>query len=259
MSLKICSLSSGSAGNCVYVASDTTRILIDAGAPLDRVEKSLRVLGAGNTGGLSVLITHTHADHISQLAPLVKKTGAKVYAHHLSVPALPKRIGANCAEFDLAEFTIGDISVTPFQVPHDVPCQGFTLRRRNRAISILTDFGEADESLINQISDSDILFIEANHDEGLVQKGAYPCHLKRRILSKNGHLSNADCAKVCTRLLNHRARQIILGHLSRENNYPELAFNTVAGALREAGAVEGKDVSLEVAPAASMSGLYEVC
>ena len=256
MSLRICSLSSGSAGNCIYVASDTTKILIDAGIPSARIERSLRVLNT-DCSNLSVLVTHAHNDHVSNLA-FAASADARVYAHFLSA-SVARRGKFKFTEFEDEEFTIGDISVKPFHVPHDVPCVGYTLRVGNRAVSVSTDLGEADGTVVNEISCSDVVLIESNYDEELLQKGAYPWHLKKRILSKNGHLSNAACGDVCASLVNGRVRQIILGHLSRENNYPELAFNTVAARLRGIGCIEGKDVSLEVAPACRMSGLYEIC
>ena len=257
MSLRICSLSSGSSGNCTYVATEKTGILIDAGISSERIERSLRVLNAGRVN-LSVLVTHTHSDHVSNLA-FAAQSGADVYAHFRSAPEVIKRGGFRLVEFGDEEFTIGDISVTPFRVPHDVPCVGYTLRSQNRAVSIVTDLGEASEAVINGLSFSDVVLIESNHDEGLVQSGKYPWILKKRILSREGHLSNAACADICSRLIEGRTRQIILGHLSRENNYPELAFNTVAARLASEGCIEGRDVSLEVAPAHCMSGLYEIC
>ncbi|MCL2797123.1 MAG: MBL fold metallo-hydrolase [Firmicutes bacterium] len=257
MSLRICSLSSGSSGNCTFVATEKTCILIDAGIPSDRIKRSLRVLKA-DKAELSVLVTHAHTDHISNLA-FAGERGARVYAHFLSAPSVVKRGKFAFTEFGDAEFSIGDISVTPFFVPHDIPCVGFTLRNQDRAVSILTDLGEADANTVREISNSDVVFIESNHDEALLQRGPYPWPLKKRILSRQGHLSNAACAETCAKLVAGRARQIILAHLSRENNYPELAFNTVAARLSAMGCVEGKDFSLEVAPAYRMSGLYEIC
>jgi phosphoribosyl 1,2-cyclic phosphodiesterase len=258
MGLKICSLSSGSSGNCIYVASDTTRILIDAGITTDRIERSLRVLGGG-FDNLSVLVTHAHSDHVSNLASFGKSAGAKVYAHYLSAPAVMRRGKLDVTEFGGGEFTVGDICVSPFAVPHDVPCVGFTLRLCNKAVSVLTDLGEAEAGTVRAISDSDIVLIESNHDEGLVKSGAYPWPLKKRILSREGHLSNAACAEVCTSLAaNGRVKQIILGHLSRENNYPELAFSTVKERMLEGGIIEGRDVALSVAGQHKRTALFKV-
>jgi len=256
MSLRICSISSSSGGNCIYVASDSTRILIDAGAPFVRVAKSLKVLGAG-AGDLNVLVTHTHRDHIAHLATYVKQAEVNVFASGNA--GLGAKQAVKHTEFDREGFAIGDIWVSPFSVSHDVPCTGYTLRNKSGAISVLTDLGTVDEQVIRNIIDSDIVLIESNHDEHLVTESAYPHFLKRRILSTSGHLSNSACAKVCSRLVTQgKVRQIILGHLSLENNYPELAFNTMQNTLMQAGCTEGKDYALEVAPAERMSGLYSV-
>ncbi|MCL2061528.1 MAG: MBL fold metallo-hydrolase [Firmicutes bacterium] len=257
MALRICSLSSGSSGNCIYVASDTTRILIDAGIPSARIEKCLRVLG-GAADNLSILVTHAHSDHVSNLAAFSKKTGAQVYAHHLSETDVKKRGSFALTAFGKEAFNVGDIAVTPFSLPHDAPCVGFTLRSGRHAVSVLTDLGEASAAVIREISSSDVVLIEANHDEDLLRGGPYPHYLKQRVLSRQGHLSNEACAQACAQIVKGRVKQIMLGHLSRENNSPERAFSCVAARLKQEGLVEGRDVSLEVAPSFHMSGLYEV-
>jgi len=256
MPLKICSIASGSSGNCVYVASGSTALLIDAGAPVDRVIRALKVLGASGAS-LNVLVTHTHSDHIGHLDKIYKELGAKVFMHGLADKLKTKKVLVN--DFDNREFCIGDISVSPFLVPHDVPCVGFTLRSGSGAISYMTDCGAFEDKNLNQILDSDILFIESNYDESLLRQCSYPQFLKRRIMSNAGHLSNTATAKVCKRaLLEGKARQIILGHLSKESNTQELAYNTTADFLASFGALDGKDYSLEVAPRGGLSSLFEV-
>jgi len=257
MALKICSFSSGSSGNCVFVSSEKTKILVDMGIPFARLQKSMQVLGE-SMKDISVLITHTHSDHIGHVGAMQRVEGAKVYAHYLSGSVKNKGKFTFC-EFDSEAFSIGDILVKPFSVPHDVPCVGYQLECGGKSVSVVTDFGEASEKCVLQISESDIVMIEANHDEGLLTGGTYPWHLKRRVLSKEGHLSNSACAEVCVKLAEGRTKQIILGHLSRENNYPELAFKTVADRLRLSGCKEGQDIRVEVAPSHCMSGLYQVC
>lgn len=257
MSLKICSFSSSSSGNCIYVASEKTKILIDSGIPLSRVGKSLRVLSQ-SCDDLSVLVTHSHSDHISGIAPIVSKYGAKVYAHSLSdIPTEEFDFGYNT--FSDSEFTVGDILVSPFRVSHDVFTLGYSLIHQNKKISVLTDLGKIDLGVISAIKDSDIIFIESNHDEELLRNNPkYPAFLKRRILSDRGHLSNSACAQAITILAENGVKNFILGHLSKENNYPELAFRTVCNILRANNIVEGEDVNLEVAPFDKMSGLYNV-
>lgn len=260
MALKICSLSSSSSGNCIYVASGKTKILIDSGIPLSRVGKSLRVLSE-SCDDLSMLITHTHSDHISGIPQLCASYGAKVYAHHLSseIKDTQQFIGAEIFEFGDSEFSIGDISVTPFKVSHDVPTVGFSLCHQNKKISVLTDLGKIDLNVISALKGSDFVFIESNHDEELLRNNRkYPFFLKRRIFSDTGHLSNGACAQGLTILAQSGIKQFMLGHLSKENNYPELAFKTVCNILNANGIREGIDINIEVAPADRMSGLYVI-
>lgn len=260
MALKICSLSSSSDGNCIFVASEKTKILIDSGIPLSRVGKSLRVLSQ-SCDDLSVLITHTHSDHISGIPQLCSNYGAKVYAHNLnSETNYSEQFNKfNIFEFSDSEFSIGDISVSPFKVSHDVPTVGFCLRHQNKKISVLTDLGKIDLPLISSLKGSDLVFIESNHDEELLKNNyKYPVYLKRRIFSDKGHLSNSASAQAISILAQSGVKQFILGHLSKENNYPELAFKTVCNALNAAGIEEGGDINIEVAPFDKMSGLYVI-
>ncbi len=261
MGLKICSLSSSSSGNCIYVASDTTKILIDSGIPLKRVGNSLRVLSS-SCDGLSVLVTHTHSDHISGIPKICAEYGAKVYAHRLSSDLRYKREfwETDFNEFGDADFTIGDILVSPFSVSHDVPTVGYVLSCGNKSVSILTDLGVLSGDNLNKIKNSDLVFVESNHDEQILMNNPnYAYYLKRRILSDKGHLSNSACAEVVAHLAKSGIRQFVLGHLSKENNYPELAFKTVERRLFADGIKEGTDVRIEVAPYDRMSGLFEIC
>jgi phosphoribosyl 1,2-cyclic phosphodiesterase len=255
MGLKICSLSSGSSGNCVFVASDSTRIIVDAGIPAGRIGRALGALPL--CGELSVLVTHSHYDHISGLSAFTKTSGARVYTHGLSSGAV-RHGDFNNSEFNFSPFMIGDIEVEPFAVPHDVPCVGFILKNGSKSVGIATDLGEADGSVINRLSFCDMVLIESNYDENMLRGGPYPQYLKKRVLSREGHLSNDACAGVCAEIVSGRVKQIMLAHLSRQNNSPAIAFNTVADKLLSFGIVEGRDVNIEVAPAFSASGLYEI-
>jgi len=189
---------------------------------------------------LNLTITHDHTDHVSGVGKLIEK-----------YKAIVKR--------DTQDFTVGDLLVSPFKVPHDVECYGFSVHHQKSKISVLTDLGEITNETLKKISDSDIVVIESNHDERMVRENSrYPNHLKNRILSSRGHLSNQDCAKACLFLAQSGVKQIILAHLSENNNYPELAFRTVVDHLYQNGIIEGEDVRVEVAGADRMSGLYQV-
>ena len=261
MGLNVCSLSSGSTGNCTFVSSGATTILIDSGIPLSRVEKSLQVLSS-SCEKASVIVTHTHSDHISGIPPLAAKYGANVYAHYAAAPDIADKLGVETKllhEFGYGDFYVGDLLISPFKVSHDVPCVGFSVYNDGKKVTVMTDLGHVTDNMIKAVSDSDMVIIESNHDEELLMNNRkYSAFLKRRILSPNGHLSNSACASVVVELAKSGVQQIMLAHLSRENNYPELAFRTVADELERNGIKEGRDVAIEVAPASKMSGLYSI-
>lgn len=258
MSLKICSLFSGSTGNCTYVSGANTELLIDAGVTLGRMEKALRVLCA-DCSRLSVLVTHRHADHIAGLAALTRKyPNITVYAHERIVDDIVKSGTAReqIRPFGDADFFVGDITVSPIRLCHDVFCVGFALICGGKKITYLTDTGYLPESAYIAASDSDLVEIESNHSPELLQankKYSYP--LKRRILSEKGHLSNEDCAAAVVRLAQAGVKHFILAHLSQENNYPELAHSVCREALMQAGFTQ---VGLEIALADRLSSLTEI-
>jgi len=255
MGFKICSLSSGSSGNCIFVSSDTTQILVDAGVPASFALNCLEALGAKKQP-LHILITHTHSDHISNLAKLSREFDSKVFIHYTAAPIKYKTVA--CTQFDTNEFMVGDIKVTPIPVPHDVPCMGYKLKSGGGTISILTDLGRVDKFTLDAVTGSDICYIESNHDVDMLKRCSYPYVLKQRILSNIGHLSNEQAARVCMHLYQTGTKQFILGHLSEKGNTQELALDTVNAALNSIDAKEGIDYFIETAPRHSMSGLYKI-
>lgn len=261
MGLKICSIASGSTGNCVFIASDTTKILIDLGVSTLRVDKSLAVLGESSRD-LSVVVTHSHSDHIKDLGNFIKKHDSCVYCPYESSGAIKSKYNydrKNLVELSGGDFFVGDITVSPFPVSHDVPCFGYSFYNKGKKISVCTDLGHISKSTLESISDSDLVMIESNHDiDMLNQNDKYSPWLKSRILSNKGHLSNEASADAILSLSNCGVKQFILAHLSRENNYAELAFNTVRDKLKGSGIIEGRDVFVEVAAPDKLSSLFEV-
>ena len=251
----MCCLGSGSSGNCIYVASESTVILIDQGLPVKRVDGCLKALAA--PAAPSIIVTHSHADHICQIPAFVKKHGSAVYCTADVCRALNSRgVPENRLIRTEGDFIIGDITVSPFAVSHDVPCVGYALYSGGCKVSVATDLGKTGDGLLDEMSDSDLVVIECNHDEDLVRSNPnYTEALKRRILSARGHLSNAACARAAVYLAERGVGQIILAHLSKENNYPELAESAVRAGLNAAGCDR---VRLEVAPPDRMTGLYEI-
>lgn len=257
MGIKVCSLNSGSTGNCIYISTANTTLLIDEGAPVTRVEKCLKLLGRGKE--LAVVITHAHADHISNVPTFARRNCARVYCHHLSTTALKKKGQydyGQVVEFSDESFTVGDIIVEPFKVSHDVPCVGFVFSCGAARVGIATDIGHMGGAVLGALSRCNFVIIESNHDEGMLRANKqYSAWLKSRILSDSGHLSNNACAESVVKLARAGVRQFMLAHLSRENNYPELALDTTNKALGEAGF---DDIGVEVALPYNMSSLYEI-
>ncbi|MEG2454265.1 MAG: MBL fold metallo-hydrolase [Clostridia bacterium] len=250
MALKLLTIASGSRGNCTYIASENTRLLVDAGVGIRRIIEALNTINVKVNDINGVLITHEHSDHISGLGALAERD-IPVYAHERAYAAISRRVGGiafESVDFFDAGFKIGDILVRPFRIPHDC-CYplGYSFENDGVKISIATDIGHITEGLINNLIGSNILLLEANHDLEMLLKGSYQPALKQRIQGANGHLSNDSAAIIIKKLVNCGLKRVILGHLSEENNYPELAFSTVVEALRGDGVIEGRDIFVDVA------------
>ena len=241
MGLKVCNLFSGSTGNCTFVSGGQTNILVDAGVMPTRIEKALRVLGA-EADALSILITHRHSDHISGLAPFIKRHPAVcVYADADTAAYLEGTIPrASIRSFDTTDFYLGEITVTPVPLSHDVPCVGFCFTCGGKKAAYFTDTGYLPSAAFDAARDADLVLLECNHSPELLMANAkYPAPLKKRILGKRGHLSNEACAEAVVSLCKAGVQHFMLGHLSQENNYPELAERVVREALAREGLTAG--------------------
>jgi len=256
MSLRICSLSSGSSGNCIFVAGEKSSFLVDAGIPLSRVKKCLDVFGA-DLSKTDILITHTHSDHVKYLSQLTKHC-RRVYCSPKSLEEIQKQGIFNAKAFE-GEIALDDVLVSEVTVSHDVPCRAYSFFNKNAKASIATDLGVVSDEVCDFLMGSDLVMLESNHDPKLLMENKnYPPYLKKRILSNKGHLSNDACAEVSLSLALSGTKQILLAHLSKENNNPALAFNTVVANLESNGIIEGEDVSVEVALQDKLSGIYEI-
>lgn len=236
------SIASGSSGNCVCIGTEAGRFLVDAGISTKRIVAGLQTQWIQGEDIRGLFVTHEHSDHIKGLPVLVKKYRIPVYG---TVETLRKircsAQGTEIPEALLHPFQPGEtlrfdsLQVKAFSVPHDaVNPVAYTFCENNTKIALATDLGYADECILRQLQDANLLYIESNYDRNMLLVGIYPYPLKQRILGEYGHLSNDDCAAAVRNVLHERLKAVVLAHLSKENNYPELAFQTMENELRAA-------------------------
>jgi len=228
-------------GNCLYVESENTKLLIDAGVSSKKIEKGLETLNISPSSLDGILVTHEHSDHIQSLGNLSKKFNLPVYANSETFDNMSKqtdKISAeNIKKFKVSEkFEIKDLEINPFSIPHDAanPC-GFNISNNSDKISIATDIGHMTNDILKQLEDSKFILLESNYDTEVLKYSKYPYLLKQRIAGPNGHLSNEVASKVINYLLQGNLKTAMLGHLSKESNFPELAYQTVVDELISSG------------------------
>jgi len=262
--IKFCSLFSGSSGNCLCVSTEETRLLIDAGMSGKRILEALCSVGEKPSDISAVLISHEHSDHIRGAGILSRKLDIPIYANETTWEAMAEQLGPVKVEnrrFFVTgeEFAIGDIAIKPFRIPHDAAEPvGFNFFSKDKKITTATDIGHITKELLLHFESSDLILLESNHDIEMVKVGPYPYNLKRRILGEHGHLSNEMAGKVIAYMAKQGTRKFLLGHLSRENNFPELAYQTVYNVLQENQINVGTDVELSVAMREKTGRVIEV-
>ena len=233
--MRLCSIASGSSGNCIYVGDDATHLLVDTGISKKRIEEGLDSLGIKGSELNGILITHEHVDHIQGLGVFSRKYEIPIYATQGTIE------GINCCkslgkmpegllhevEIDKS-FTLGDIKVRPFEISHDArQPSGYRFENGQKSVAVATDLGKYDEYTIEQLQNLNAVVLEANHDVHMLEVGPYPYPLKKRVLGDKGHLSNELSGRLLSDILHDDLQYVILGHLSKENNYEELAYETV--------------------------------
>lgn len=251
--MEIYSLKSGSRGNAALLYSGKTKILIDCGASGKAITSALAELDVTPDSLDGVVITHEHSDHISGVGVMMRRYGLPVWANAETWAAMEGQLGkiesSLIKVFKMGDsFEIGDIGISPFSIPHDAANPvGYSFESGGEKISVATDIGELKKDLFAAIRGSKTVLLEANHDVNMLEIGSYPLHLKQRIRGRLGHLSNDDAGVAAKFLVDLGTQNILLGHLSEENNYPSLALQTVKCVLEEAEIKVGKDVMLSVA------------
>lgn len=261
--MQICTLASSSAGNSTLIQCGKSFFLIDAGISCRRIMSAVKNLGLSPSEWKGVLITHEHSDHISGLATLCRKVGVPVFAPagvaEGILAAIPEAapflqtvpVGEN--------WELGGAVVRAFHTPHDVrESVGYSVCHEGRRFTMATDMGHVSEEVLRALIGADTAMLEANHDTEMLKNGPYPFPLKKRILSDTGHLSNRMCGILAARLYREGTGRVILAHLSRENNTPELAMTTVEKAVMESGAIPGENFELLLAPRDVCGPLFRV-
>ncbi|MCR5322408.1 MAG: MBL fold metallo-hydrolase [Lachnospiraceae bacterium] len=232
--MRFCALASGSSGNCIYVEHEGTRVLVDAGISAKRMAEALLEIGVEPESIEAMLITHDHTDHIQGAAVFSRKYGVDLYATEGTL----NYICANCrAKPDNSRlhivikkeaFDIGNIRIEPFPVLHDaIDPVGYALCAGDKRLGVATDLGTYDEYIVSRLMGANALYIEANHDVDMLMLGSYPYQIKCRINSDIGHLSNEVCAELIGRVRTENMKAVVLAHISKENNFEELAYETV--------------------------------
>jgi phosphoribosyl 1,2-cyclic phosphodiesterase len=234
-------LGSGSAGNCAYLETDDTRILIDAGFSLRQIRKRLALIGRAPENLSGILVTHEHSDHIAGLAAIAEKLRIPIYCNRLTHDAIQYQLQARIEAriFNTGNsFELGSVTVETFSVPHDAQDPvGYLLRTPAGNIGILTDLGHVNGMVLDRVRAANVLLLESNHDIKMLQDCPHrPWSLKQRILGRHGHLSNEAAADTAEALMTAELRHLYLGHLSGECNRPELAHQVMFQRLQKIGA-----------------------
>lgn len=254
--MRFTTIASGSSGNCIYIGSDTTHILIDQGISAKRVIEGIEGLGIKPSEIDAIFVTHEHTDHTQGLGVFSRKFSVPIYATEGTIEGIKATKSLGTIDSDLfnvvkadKSFFVKDLNINPIRVSHDATEPvAYSVKCEKQKISVITDLGTYSDYTIECLKNSDIIMAEANHDIRMLQVGPYPYYLKQRILSDRGHLSNENCGRMISALLHDNLKHLFLGHLSKENNMPELAFETVRLEIEASdNQYHGNDFPLKVA------------
>ncbi len=260
---KFCNLYSGSSGNCSYVGTDNINILIDCGESQKKIKDALESIGQDISKIDAIIVTHEHSDHIKNLGAISKKYDIPVYANKKTFDNMPEQTqlinDENKKIFKTNDyFEIGDLKIHPFHIPHDAadPC-GYNIYNNDNKISIATDIGHMDNNILSKLEDSKFLLLESNYEPEILKYAKYPYYLKRRIAGPNGHLSNQEAGDTIVKLLYSGVNNIMLGHLSKQTNFPELAYKTVMDEIIN-NKINNNDLTINVASRIKPSNIIQI-
>lgn len=265
--MRLVSIASGSSGNCIYAGSDNTHILVDAGISNKRIEQGLHEIGVKGQELAGIVVTHEHSDHTKGLGVLLRKYGVPVYGTRETLMEIKgqKYLGEYpeellrpiCPDVD---FSVGDLELKPFSIDHDAANPvAYRIHHGRKSVAVATDMGHYNQYIIEHLKGLDALLIESNHDVNMLQTGPYPYYLKRRIMGDYGHLSNENAGRLLCCILHENLKKILLGHLSKENNYEALAYETVKLEIAQGEhSFQPSDFSISVAKRDQMSEIITV-
>ena len=265
--MKLCSIASGSSGNCIYVGSDHTHIIIDAGISKKKIEEGLGKIGISGEELDGILVTHEHSDHIQGLGVFSRKYKVPIYAtagticgieNYKSLGKMPEGLFHSIKADE--EFSLGELTIKPFAISHDaIEPTGYCIEKNQKSVAVATDLGNYDKYIVEKLKDVNALVLEANHDVHMVEVGPYPYPLKRRVLGEQGHLSNELSGRLLCDILHDDLQCVMLGHWSKENNYESLAYETVKLEVTLGdNKYKGDDIHIVVAKRDTVSELITV-
>lgn len=261
--LKFCSLYSGSTGNSLLVQSNETNILFDAGVSAKKITEALTSVNVDPSNIDAIVVSHEHTDHVQGLGTFSKKFDIPVFANEKTWNAM-KTQKDKISDYNINTFTnykdfkVKNLNIFPFSTPHDAadPC-GFNIYSQDKKLSIATDLGHITEEIMDHLKNSSFLMLESNYEPEVLKCCSYPFPLKSRIAGPNGHLSNNIAGKTIAHLMDSGLKSVVLGHLSKESNFPELAYNTVLEELSKYD-YDKNSIQLNVASRFEPTSFFEV-
>ena len=265
--MRLCSIASGSSGNCIYVGDDQTHLLVDTGISKKRIEEGLSKLEIKGDELEGILITHEHVDHIQGLGVFSRKYEIPIYATPGTIAGIKESSSLGKMPEGLLHpikadhpFQLGELDVHPFAISHDAnEPSGYRIEQGGKSVAVATDLGKYDDYTVKNLKNLDAILLEANHDIHMLEVGGYPYYLKQRILGDRGHLSNELSGRLLCDILHNNLRSVLLGHLSKENNYEALAYETVRFEIDQGDTpYKAKDFPIEVAKRDEMSQIINL-
>jgi len=262
LTIRYCSLASGSSGNCHFLSSGRTRVLVDVGRSMRYIRDALQQIDEDLGDIQTVFISHEHTDHVSGLGPLARRYGFMLAMHKATYEAIGDQLDGVSKDriclIDAGSFHLDDFEIEAFTLSHDAENTfGFTFSNGPSKIGIATDLGYVDNAVRKNLEACELISIDCNYDDDMLENGPYPRVIKERIFSKKGHLSNQNVGDLLTTLQNNgQLRSVLLAHMSAENNHPALALSTIKDVMHQSGIFDEKAIKFEVAKRNSISDLH---